>query len=115
MVAIVLTTCLLPASDIEPVARVLPDKAEHALAFFALTAWFCGLYPPQRWMSVATAFLLLGILIEVAQGTLTSTRSMDYKDVVADAAGIAAAWLLVRLGLSEWGVVAERLLPEPRR
>jgi VanZ family protein len=115
LIAFVLTTCLLPAPEIEPVARILPDKVEHALAFFGLTAWFCGLYPRARWMAIAASFLALGVLIEVAQGTLTSTRSMDYRDAIADTVGIAVAWVLVRLGLSEWGVVAERLLPAPRR
>lgn len=115
MIAFVLITCLLPAPDIEPVAQVLPDKVEHSIAFFGLTAWFCGLYPARRWLSIGAAFLLLGILIEILQGTLTTTRSMDYKDAIADGVGIAVALVLVRLGLSEWGIVAERLLPAPRR
>jgi VanZ family protein len=114
MIAIVVVICLLPGPDIEPVAHVLPDKAEHAIAFFGLTAWFCGLYPRPRWGRVALAFLLLGVLIEVAQGTFTTTRSMDYKDALADAAGIATALILARAGLGEWGIFAERFLPAAR-
>lgn len=114
MIVVVVAACLLPGPDIEPVARFLPDKAEHAIAFFGLTAWFCGLYPRGRWVRVAMAFLLLGILIEVAQGTFTTTRSMDFKDVLADATGIAIALLLARAGLGEWGILAERFLPAAR-
>ena len=114
LIAFVVITCLLPGPEIEPVAGLLPDKAEHAIAFFGLTAWFCGLYPASRWGRVAVAFVLLGIAIEVAQGTLTTTRSMDYKDALADAAGIAIALVLARVGLGQWGIFAERFLPGSR-
>ena len=63
MVAFVLVGCLLPAPEIEPVAKLLWDKAEHALAFFGLTLWFVGLYPSRSWARIAVAFFSLGVLI----------------------------------------------------
>lgn len=115
LICLVVISCLLPAPDIEPVARLLPDKAEHAIAFFGLTLWFCGLYARPRWRIVALGFLALGIGIEILQGTLTTTRSMDARDALADGIGILVGLLLARLGLCDWSVLLERLLPASPR
>ncbi len=102
MVMTVLCLCLLPAPDIEPVARLLPDKVEHAIAFFGMTLWYCGVYPRRRWPLIVFFFLLLGAAIEVAQGEFTATRAADVRDWMADAAGIGSAALVARAGVSEW-------------
>ena len=111
MILFVVVSCLLPAAVIEPVAMLLWDKAEHALAFFGTTLWFCGLYPAVRWRRVAIWMVLLGIGIELAQGAFTTTRAMDVRDALADTVGVAAALLAGWLGLKDWPRVAERLLP----
>ncbi len=116
LIAFVVVSCLLPAPVIEPVAELLWDKAEHALAFFGMTLWFCGLYRPARWPRLALAFVALGILIELAQGAFTTTRAMDARDAFADTVGVGAALLIAWAGLKEWPHVVERFLPgaDPR-
>jgi len=116
MITFVVITCMLPAPVIEPVAKLLWDKAEHALAFLGMTLWFCGLYPASKWRKVAIAFVLLGIGIELAQGAFTTTRAEDVRDAVADTVGVLVALLLAWLGLKDWARMLERLLPgsDPR-
>jgi VanZ family protein len=114
MILIVVMTCLLPAPQIEPVAELLPDKAEHALAFFGLTLWFSGLYPRRHWWKLALLFVLLGALIEVAQGVFTTTRAMEFNDAVADTVGILLALAAARAGADRWCSFAESFLPPGR-
>jgi len=116
MIVFVVVSCMLPAPVIEPIAGLLWDKAEHALAFFGMTLWFCGLYRPARWPRLALAFVALGILIELAQGAFTTTRAMDARDAFADTVGVGAALLIAWAGLKEWPHVVERFLPgaDPR-
>lgn len=114
MILFVITTCLLPAPDIEPVARLLPDKAEHALAFFGLTLWFSGLYPRKDWWKLALSMVMLGGLIEIAQGVFTTTRAMEFNDAVADTIGVLIALAVARAGADRWCVWAESLLSTRR-
>jgi VanZ family protein len=107
LIALVLMLCLLPAQTIAPVAKLLPDKVEHFIAFAGLTAWFCGLYPRSSWWKIAAAFLFFGAAIEVAQGVFTTTRAMEFNDWVADGAGIVVALLLSRFGLANWSCFIE--------
>jgi VanZ family protein len=107
MIATVIVLCLLPAPMIAPVASLLPDKAEHAIAFLAMTLWFCGLYRRGSWLKIAAGFLVLGGAIEVAQGVFTTTRTMDFNDWLAECAGIAVALLLSRWGLGNWSAFIE--------
>ena len=102
LIAAVIVLCMLPAPTIEPVARLLPDKAEHSIAFLAMTLWFCGMYPRGSWWKIALGFALLGGAIELAQGAFTTTRGMELNDEIADCVGVAIALLLARLGLSNW-------------
>jgi VanZ family protein len=68
------------------------DKVNHVLAFTALAAvaWFG--FPASRAPAMAT-LLGYGGLIEVAQ-SFTPTRSAEWADLLADAAGIACGSLL---------------------
>lgn len=70
------------------------DKLGHVAVFgvVLLTAWRAGL-PPRP---VAAVLLLHAVLSEVAQGTLLPGRSGDWRDVVADVAGVLLAAALVR-------------------
>lgn len=71
------------------------DKVQHAVAY-AVLAWL-GLqagYRSKRWL--ASGLLALGGAIEVAQG-LTETRTAEWLDWLADAAGIAAG-----LAIASW-------------
>jgi len=113
LVAAVLTLSLLPGADL-PI-QGFNDKLNHALGFFAMTAWFCGLYPRRRWILVCGAMFALGLLIEVLQGWMAVGRTAELPDVAADIAGIAAALVISALGVDSWPVWCERLLVRPAR
>ncbi|HSW24233.1 MAG TPA: VanZ family protein [Burkholderiaceae bacterium] len=67
------------------------DKLEHALSF-VLLVWI-GLRAGYRnALSLAIGLLALGGAVELAQGSFTTTRSADWFDWFADAAGIALGW-----------------------
>jgi len=74
------------------------DKIGHALAYALLAAWAVWIFPERRTQVRAVlALCLLGVVIEVMQGTLTTYRSMDWHDALADFAGvIVGAWLSLR-------------------
>ncbi len=76
------------------------DKFAHFSLFFA-QIWLlarnyreAGRQPP--WTSLTVFALLFAISSEVAQATLTQTRSGDILDAVADMLGTGAALLLTR-------------------
>ncbi len=83
------------------------DKVLHFLAYFGMTIWFAGLYPLRRLWLIAAAFLVLGGVLEILQGTLTAHREISGYDFLANSAGIAGACLLAVLGLSRWAVRLE--------
>jgi uncharacterized protein YfiM (DUF2279 family) len=69
------------------------DKVEHAIAFAVLV----GLGWRGRFRSMprlSVGLLLLGAAIEVAQ-SFTPTRSAEWGDLFADAAGITVGWCVV--------------------
>ncbi len=71
------------------------DKVEHFTAYAMLSAWSVLIFARRRghWKAAA-ALLLLGIAIELAQGAFTTDRTMDARDALADALGIAfGQWL----------------------
>lgn len=74
-----------------------PDRPGHALAYFVLASWFFAMFPKRVWLVVAGC-LVLGGGIEVVQATLPY-RTMDFYDFIADAVGVAAAWLLIGVRL----------------
>ena len=71
---------------------LINDKLAHALAYCALTFWFCHLH--ARPLTVAAAALALGGLMEILQG-MSGYRDMSLADLGADALGIA-------LGVVAW-------------
>ncbi len=95
--AVVVVLSLLPTQHLPEVAFNLWDKAQHAFGFAVLT--FLGLWAyPHRVRRVLVGMLLLGAMIELAQGA-TGWRHGDWLDLLADAVGVAAGamlWLSVR-------------------
>ena len=82
-----------------PVSLDVPDsdKLGHFLAYALLAAWALWIFESSRAQGRALlALCLLGAVIEVAQGSLTSTRMMDWRDALADFAGVLAGWWLAR-------------------
>lgn len=80
----ILVLCLLPMPEQVPQVAHL-DKLEHAL-IFALLAWSgCRIWDTSR--RVIIGLLTYGLMIELLQG-LTTYRSADALDLLADAAGL---------------------------
>jgi VanZ family protein len=100
-------------SCLEP-ARYVPnlhvsDKFEHAAAYFLMALWFGGLLERRRYPLLALGLLVLGAIIEVAQGLMGWGRQMDFWDFVADAQGVVLAIALLYAGLGSWMSQLERL------
>ncbi len=76
------------------------DKLHHALAYFALMfcwgQWFIRTLPRLK---LAIAFVVMGALIECVQG-MTTYRSFEWLDMLADAIGVALAWIVVTVQLA---------------
>lgn len=87
----------------------LSDKILHAGAYALLMLWFGGLYRRERHWQVALFVLSLGIVLDVAQSG-TATRHFDPADLVANASGILAAFVLLRLGFDSWCRRIEQVL-----
>jgi VanZ family protein len=106
-VALWFTSALVVAMALMPWSIELPssgwDKADHVAAFAALAV--CGLFAwrghPAVHRRVVLGLLALGIAIEFAQA-LVPGRMADWRDVLADAAGVL-------LGLTLAGWTARRM------
>jgi VanZ family protein len=70
------------------------DKLYHALAYFALMAWFAQIYHDkfQRNM-IALVFVLMGVLLEYLQG-FDPNRVAESGDMVANTIGVALGFCL---------------------
>jgi VanZ family protein len=86
------------------------DKLLHALAYGSLTLWFAGLLERSRYPLVAALSFALGILVELAQATLTETRLAESADLVANGTGAALGLVLAHAGLGGWARQVERWL-----
>lgn len=95
---VILYLSLIPA----PLSEGLGwDKLNHVAAMALATVTAFRVLRPVSVRAVLFAglyALLLGALIELLQGTLTTTRSAEWSDLLADAVGVAVAML----GLYLW-------------
>lgn len=91
-VALMTILSLLPSTAV-PQAFQFWDKAQHSLAYIALSIAGSLAFPP-RVKLVCMGLLAHGAVIEIMQSTLTTTRFGDVFDWLADGTGI-----LVGLGL----------------
>lgn len=72
------------------------DKVMHASVFAVLAAWFAALHASAAWrLASALALVAFGSAIEILQHF--TGRDPSFWDLVADAVGIAAGMLLLRL------------------
>ncbi|HEY5971577.1 MAG TPA: VanZ family protein [Pseudoxanthomonas sp.] len=105
-VFLVIALSLLPA----PSLSTLPtgsDKIEHFLAYFLLAAGVVQLFAARSAMLFAcTALVVLGVGLEFAQGMLTSTRSQDPFDALANALGVLSGFATT---LTSWRDLLLRL------
>ena len=67
------------------------DKAEHFIAFYALTGLAAAAFPRRRLLVIAIALSGFGALIEIVQGLPIVHRDKDVWDWVADTLAIGAA------------------------
>lgn len=78
------------------------DKWQHLVVYGLLSLGAVQLFRPGRpLLAVAAGLVLLGIGLEVAQGTLTTDRMMDWRDAVANAAGVGLGLLTSRTRLRD--------------
>lgn len=87
-VVLVTILALIPSASVPP-AIIFWDKAQHALAYAALSITGCYAYP-QRVKLVSIGLITHGAVIEIMQISLTTTRYGDVFDWLADVAGVLA-------------------------
>lgn len=91
LVAAVIVLSLLPG-----VPAVGPsDKLNHLLAYAVLMSWFGGIYARRQHLGIAVRLMMLGIILEGLQA-LSGHRHMEALDAVANVAGVALAWAIMR-------------------
>ena len=91
LIASVIAGSLLPADEL-PVPQFAGfDKLEHAFGYGVLSAYAVMLFARRRTQAwAAMGLVVLGITIEIAQASWTSSRSSDPGDVLADLLGVLA-------------------------
>lgn len=95
--------CLTPSNDIPTVNIPNLDKLVHAFFHFVFTILWFLFFKKQvkkknqfKLLVVAVCFsVVFGIGIEVLQNKLTTTRSGDFFDVLANLTGATIAFFLV--------------------
>lgn len=96
---VLLALALFFAFDPRPPALPLDrlgDKAEHMLAFAALTGTAMLGWPRVSAWRLALALVLLGAAIELVQAIPLVDRDSDWRDWAADSVAIVAATALAR-------------------
>lgn len=93
LIAITITLSLVILSLIKvPEYRVSVthlDKWQHCFAYFVLSiSWLIVFYKKKKKRLVVVCCILLGVIIEISQNTLTSYRTGDFYDVIANAIGV---------------------------
>ncbi|CAA0147327.1 VanZ family protein [Tenacibaculum maritimum] len=79
----------------QPIKISYLDKIEHGIAYFTLAFfWLLAFVEKNKKYWIVVGCLLYGIIIEVLQGTITTYRTPDYLDIIANFAGILLALLL---------------------
>ena len=82
---------LLPSEQMPQIFNFW-DKAQHAIAFFAISVVGFSTFPSAIFR-VSSGLLVYGVGIELAQAA-TGWRSGDWQDWMADVLGVGAAHLV---------------------
>lgn len=93
--AALLWLSLAPTRDL-PGAVMFWDKAEHSLAYLVLTGMGLVLFPRHPRL-LAAYVMAVGGGVEVLQAVMGFGRQGDWRDILANAIGIAAAYSLAAL------------------
>jgi VanZ family protein len=86
------------------------DKIVHFVGYGALSFWFAGLLERHRYPVLAVLLVAFGVGIEGMQYAMGLGRSADWRDVVANSAGIVTSLALAYAGLGAWMFYVERRL-----
>jgi len=78
------------------------DKLEHFIGYFTLALLGSGIVTRGRLRVVMARCFAFGAAIELLQGLLTSSRTADWADIVANGLGVIAAWAVAAGGLAGW-------------
>jgi VanZ family protein len=112
VLVIVLAATLLPAlwfmQEMRDPRIANSDKWFHAITFMLLTIWFSGQYARRSYWRIALGMLAFGAFIEICQRMLTTYRSAEMLDLVADVAGILAGLLVAWAGVGGWSLRVEQ-------
>ena len=75
------------------------DKAYHSLAYFTLAiSWLFTFYKkPNKKYVIVVICILFGIIIEVLQMYLTTYRTGEYLDVLANSIGVLIALIIFNI------------------
>ena len=85
------------------------DKIGHMLAYGVLSMWAVMIFRSRKqWLRSAIALLALGIAMEIAQGALTTYRTADPYDALADLGGILLGLCVALTPANEWLVKLEK-------
>jgi len=106
-VALVVVVELLPAILL-PQLPTGGDKVEHLCGYGALAFAAVQLFERRVLWRVGLGLAALGMALEIAQGTLTTTRSFDLADELANTVGVL-------LGLAAAFTPLRDLLPRSAR
>lgn len=105
MVLAVIVGSMLPALLLPEMPRG-GDKVQHLLGYAMLSAVAVQLFARKVLWRVGVGLVAMGVLIEIAQGTLTTSRAMDAWDALANTLGVliglATALLPVRDALQKF-------------
>ena len=93
LIAIIVTLSLILLSLVKIPAHNLGvshlDKWQHCFAYFVLSiSWLTVFYKKKKKLLIVVCCILLGIIIEILQNKLTSYRTGDYHDVIANSLGV---------------------------
>ena len=95
-VFITLLIAFLSLVSLDGVAKINisnSDKIGHTIAYFTLSLSWFYVFKKQPRKRILAFFLLIiyGIVLEVLQGTLTTYRTADFYDFIANTIGILLA------------------------
>ncbi len=84
------------------------DKVFHCVAYFVLTfMWLLAVkISPKKIVIVTVLCILYGIIIEVLQKTVTTYRSFDYLDMIANSIGSVLALLIFNVFVKKHNVIS---------
>ncbi len=107
-IMLVIVASLVPAFVL-PQVPTGGDKLEHFSAYFLLAAAAVQLFAPRGFLTRAgVGLILLGIALEIAQWSFTTTRQMDPHDALANTLGVIVGMATVLTPMRDWLLCMQR-------